>query len=94
MRLPLHAPAHEALWPLRFISVEARSGVVLLTAAAIAIAWANSPLAYAYEALWHLKFSAVFACLPAHDPPAARARESQRPRSRVNAAQRSAGTSA
>jgi len=53
--LPPHAPAHEALWPLRFISVEAMSGVVLLAAAAIALAWANSPWASAYEALWHLK---------------------------------------
>jgi hypothetical protein len=32
-----HAP-HPALWPLRFISVEALSGVVLLIAAAIALA--------------------------------------------------------
>jgi NhaA family Na+:H+ antiporter len=55
LRLPLHAPAHEALWPLRFISVEAMSGVVLLAAAAIALAWANSPWASAYETLWHLK---------------------------------------
>ena len=31
------------------------SGVVLLAAAAIALAWANSPWASAYEALWHLK---------------------------------------
>ena len=42
-------------WPLRFLSVEAASGVVLLIAAAVALAWANSPLGYAYEALWHLK---------------------------------------
>jgi len=49
-----HAP-HATLWPLRFISVEAASGVVLLIAAAVALGWANSPLAYAYEALWHLQ---------------------------------------
>jgi NhaA family Na+:H+ antiporter len=52
-----HAPVHAALWPLRFISVEAMSGVVLLAAAAIALAWANSPWAATYEALWHLKLS-------------------------------------
>lgn len=64
---PVSAP-HATLWPLRFISVEALSGVVLLIAAAIALAWANSPLAYAYEALWHLKFSfAVSRFLPSPD---------------------------
>jgi NhaA family Na+:H+ antiporter len=46
--------AHSTLWPLRFISVEAASGVVLLIAAIIALAWANSPLSASYEALWHL----------------------------------------
>jgi NhaA family Na+:H+ antiporter len=63
-----HAPAHAALWPLRFISVEAMSGVVLLAAAALALAWANSPWAGAYEALWHLKLGlGVAEYLPAHD---------------------------
>ena len=61
-------PAHTALWPLRFISVEAMSGVVLLAAAAIALAWANSPWASAYEALWHLKLGlGVAELLPACD---------------------------
>ncbi len=41
-----------SLWPLRFISVEAMSGVVLLSAAVLALVCANSPLSYAYEALW------------------------------------------
>jgi Na+:H+ antiporter, NhaA family len=49
-----HAP-HASVWPLRFISVEAASGVVLLIAAALALAWANSALAGAYDALWHLQ---------------------------------------
>jgi Na+:H+ antiporter, NhaA family len=63
-----HAPAHAALWPLRFISVEAMSGVALLAAAALALAWANSPWAAAYEALWHLRLSlGVAAFLPARD---------------------------
>jgi len=66
--LPPHAPAHAALWPLRFISVEAMSGVVLLAAAAIALGWANSPWASAYEALWHLKLGLGAAeFLPARD---------------------------
>jgi NhaA family Na+:H+ antiporter len=51
-----HAP-HPALWPLRFISIEALSGVVLLIAAAIALGWANSSLAYVYEGVWHLELS-------------------------------------
>jgi len=66
--LPPHPPAHAALWPLRFISVEAMSGVVLLAAAAIALGWANSPWASAYEALWHLKLGLGAAeFLPARD---------------------------
>jgi Na+:H+ antiporter, NhaA family len=65
---PAPEPAHAELWPLRFISVEAVSGVALLAAAAIALAWANSPWAGAYEALWHLKLGlGVAAYLPAHD---------------------------
>ena len=44
------------------------SGVALLAAAAIALAWANSPWAAAYEALWHLKLSlSVAEFLPARD---------------------------
>jgi Na+:H+ antiporter, NhaA family len=39
---------------LRFLHTEAASGIVLLLAAAAALAWANSPGAPAYEALWHL----------------------------------------
>jgi NhaA family Na+:H+ antiporter len=62
------APAHAALWPLRFISLEALSGVALLAAAAIALVWANSPWASAYEGLWHLKLGlGVAEYLPAHD---------------------------
>jgi Na+:H+ antiporter, NhaA family len=65
---PSPAPAHAELWPLRFISVEAMSGVVLLGAAAIALAWANSPWAGAYEGLWHLKLGlGVAEFLPACD---------------------------
>jgi len=63
-----HAPAHAALWRLRFVSVEAMSAVVLLAAAALALAWANSPWRAAYEGLWHLELSlGVAEFLPAHD---------------------------
>ncbi|NIM51613.1 MAG: Na+/H+ antiporter NhaA [Gemmatimonadales bacterium] len=37
----------------RFLEIEAASGIVLLLAAAVAIAWANSPWAGSYEKLWH-----------------------------------------
>jgi NhaA family Na+:H+ antiporter len=39
-----------ALWALRFINVEAASGIVLLVAAALALMWANSPVAPSYTA--------------------------------------------
>jgi NhaA family Na+:H+ antiporter len=59
---------HPTLWPLRFISVEAVSGIVLLIAAAVALLWANSPWAASYAALWHLPLSLGLARhLPAHD---------------------------
>jgi Na+:H+ antiporter, NhaA family len=60
--------AHPNLWPLRFISVEAVSGIVLLGAAALALAWANSPWASGYRALWHLQLGfGVGRFLPASD---------------------------
>lgn len=37
----------------RFLQVEAASGLLLLAAAAIALLWANSPLAASYDHLWH-----------------------------------------
>jgi NhaA family Na+:H+ antiporter len=37
----------------RFIQTETSSGVVLLTMAVIALAWANSPWADSYHSLWH-----------------------------------------
>lgn len=37
----------------RFLHIEAFSGVVLLLTAAIALIWANSPLADSYHHLWH-----------------------------------------
>jgi NhaA family Na+:H+ antiporter len=41
----------------RFLRVEAVGGVVLLSATAVALIWANSPFAYSYHALWHLPLS-------------------------------------
>lgn len=41
----------------RFLHIEAVSGIVLLLAAAIALIWANSPLASSYHALWHTSVS-------------------------------------
>jgi NhaA family Na+:H+ antiporter len=58
---------HPALGPLRFISVEAVSGLVLLAAAAIALACANSPWSHAYEALWQRRLSFGMPLLPAQD---------------------------
>ena len=58
---------HPSLWPLRFISVEAMSGLVLLAAAAIALACANSRLSHAYEALWQWRPGFGVPLLPAYD---------------------------
>jgi len=58
---------HPAVWPLRFISVEAMSGLVLLAAAALALACANSPLSHAYESLWQRRLSFGVPLLAAYD---------------------------
>jgi len=47
--------AHSNVWLLRFVSVEAASGTVLVLAAVVAFVWANSPWAFAYEAPWHIE---------------------------------------
>jgi len=41
----------------RFLHIEALSGGVLVSAALVALIWANSSLASSYEALWHLPLS-------------------------------------
>jgi NhaA family Na+:H+ antiporter len=38
----------------RFLPIEAASGIVLMTAALVALVWANSPWRTAYEGLWHI----------------------------------------
>lgn len=59
---------HATLWPLRFISVEAAGGTVLLVAAAVALACANSPWGSAYEAFWHRELGfGMERYLPQHD---------------------------
>lgn len=51
---PLLRVARVAARPLeRFLRVEAASGVLLLVAAAVALAWANSPWVASYASLWH-----------------------------------------
>jgi NhaA family Na+:H+ antiporter len=47
------APVDRLLGPFqRFLRIEAASGVLLLAAAALAFAWANSPWAATYQAFW------------------------------------------
>jgi NhaA family Na+:H+ antiporter len=40
----------------RFLAIEASSGILLLGVAGVALIWANSPWAGAYERLWHTPF--------------------------------------
>ncbi|WP_437986696.1 Na+/H+ antiporter NhaA [Sorangium sp. So ce117] len=52
---PARRIAERVLGPIeRFMHVEAASGIVLLIASAVALAWANSPWGDAYEHLWHV----------------------------------------
>lgn len=52
---PLLALARLAKRPLeRFLRIEAASGILLLVAAAVALVWANSPLAESYVDFWHM----------------------------------------
>jgi NhaA family Na+:H+ antiporter len=41
----------------RFLHIEAVSGIALLVSAAVALVWANSPVAASYESLWHTPLS-------------------------------------
>jgi NhaA family Na+:H+ antiporter len=50
--------AYEALQ--RFLHVEAVGAIVLLSAAGVALIWANSVYSHAYHALWHLPISIGF----------------------------------
>ncbi len=44
----------------RFSHIEAVSGIALLAAALVALAWANSPYAASYDHLWHTQVSLGF----------------------------------
>lgn len=66
-KTPLRAPTRAQLLASRaavsmerFIHIEATSGVVLMLAAALALIWANSPLAHSYHDLWHLPIKLGF----------------------------------
>jgi len=51
---PARSLARKALAPVeRFLSIEAASGVVLLSVAVVALIWANSPWRHLYTSLWH-----------------------------------------
>src|SRR4051794_6879701 len=50
---PARRALQRVLRPLeRFLQIEAASGLILLLAASIALAWANSPWAQSYDRLW------------------------------------------
>jgi NhaA family Na+:H+ antiporter len=62
MELPVEVvaspPIRRVLRPFReFARVEASGGIVLLACTALALAWANSPWAASYDALWHTRVS-------------------------------------
>jgi Na+:H+ antiporter, NhaA family len=51
-----HPPIRRVLRPFReFARVEASGGIVLLVCTLLALAWANSPWAASYDALWHTR---------------------------------------
>ncbi len=53
---PVHGAALALLRPVeRFLSIQTSSGIVLLVSAGVALAWANSPWAESYEALWETR---------------------------------------
>lgn len=52
--VPVRSLSRQLLAPLqRFLEIEAASGVLLIAAAALAVAWANSPWWASYSHLWH-----------------------------------------
>jgi Na+:H+ antiporter, NhaA family len=55
-----HLVRHRYFAPLRqFLETEAVGGVLLLAATLVALAWANSPLAASYEAVWRTPIGVV-----------------------------------
>jgi NhaA family Na+:H+ antiporter len=58
-----------ALTPFqRFAALESSGGILLLACTVIALAWANSPWADAYEALWRTPFAVGFGDAPLRKP--------------------------
>lgn len=54
-------PIDRILSPFQeFFQQEASSGILLIIATILALAWANSPWAESYQALWHTKFNISF----------------------------------
>ena len=59
--LPLRQGVQRILAPVeRFLAIEASSGIVLMIAAGIALAWANSPWQELYASLWHIPIGLRF----------------------------------
>lgn len=57
-------PIEQIIKPFQyFLEKEASGGILLLVFTAVALAWANSPLAGSYTHLWHTKFSVGFSGL-------------------------------
>jgi Na+:H+ antiporter, NhaA family len=52
----------------RFASFQASGGIVLLACAAVAMAWANSPAAASYDALWQTPVTVAFAAFTISKP--------------------------
>ena len=54
-------PVDRVFAPLRnFLHTEASGGILLLAAAIVALAWANSPVGESYSALWHTPVTIAF----------------------------------
>lgn len=59
--VPPQTPVRRILEPVeRFLHIEASSGIVLIVAAAVALLWANIPVALSYDAFWHTPITLGF----------------------------------
>jgi NhaA family Na+:H+ antiporter len=55
--IPFRRRLQSILAPIeRFLAIEAASGIVVMTAAVLALVWANSPWRMSYVELWHTPF--------------------------------------
>ena len=62
--LPARRGVQRILAPVeRFLAIEAASGIVLMVAAIVALAWANSPWRTLYADLWHMPIGIRFGSL-------------------------------